>query len=57
MSNDLDVVIGVAWLVLYEVTVAILNGILHTLEAIGSVFMAIAVVGVSAISELPDWTI
>ena len=49
--------IPIALAVLYEVTVAILNGIWYTLKAIGSAFMAIAVAGVSAISELPDWAI
>ena len=49
--------IPIALAVLYEVTVAILNGIWHTLEAIGSAFMAIAAAGVAAISELPDWAI
>lgn len=49
--------IPIALAVLYEITVAILNGIWHTLEAIGSAFMAIAAAGVAAISELPDWAI
>lgn len=49
--------IPIALTALYEVTVGILNGIWHTLEIIGSAFMAIAVAGVSAISELPDWAI
>ena len=37
--------IPIALAVLYEVTVAILNGIWYTLEAIGSAFIAIAVAG------------
>lgn len=49
--------IPIALAALYEVTIAILNGIWNTLEAIGSAFIAIAKAGVSAISKLPDWAI